>query len=305
MGCLHPGLQNHLKPMKTNKYHKYHSLAAMQLSQRLWGSGGRAPSTTPYLHPDLQNHLKPLKTMQRHINVPNVREGSAAERKPVNPPVTSGNQACLEGILPISINLWKRGGLPPPSPSGSRRTLSPDPRILSSDAPPDFLIFALGPCWYSILCKKKVVRNQHFGSKTTTEFFDFCSRSQLILLFSLFRFFGRAREERSIFKRSKNENVVISLDRVQFHLPKTTKREPPETRFLPKKGRFSKRLQNGIVKISWGFPSKSPHGFTKNGLERVPENAPARARSGGRPEGPHIENVTISLYRVKIHLQKS
>ena len=50
--------------------------------------------------------------------------------------------------------------------------------------------------------------------------------------------------------------------------------------------------------------SKSPHGFTKNGLERVPENAPARARSAGRPEGPHIENVTISLYRVKIHLPK-
>ena len=91
---------------------------------------------------------------------------------------------------------------------------------------------------------------------------------------------------------------------MQFHLPKTTKREPPKTRVSPKKGRFSKRLQNGIVKISWGFPSKSPHGFTKNGLERVPENAPARARSAGRPEGPHIENVTISLYRVKIHLPK-
>ena len=148
------------------------------------------------------------------------------------------------------------------------------------------------------------MRNRLFDSKKTTEIFDFCYRSQLILLFSLFRFFGRAREERSIFKRSKNENVTISLDRVQIHLPKTTKREPPKTRFLPKKGRFSKRLQNGIVKISWGFPSKSPHGFTKNGLERVPENAPARARSAGRPEGPHIENVTISLYRVKIHLPK-
>ena len=169
---------------------------------------------------------------------------------------------------------------------------------------PKSLIFTLGPCWYSIFSKKKVARNRLVGFKTTTEIFDFCSRSQLILLLSLFRFFGRAREEGSIFKRSKNENVVISLDRVHFHLPKTTKREPPETRFLPKKGRFSKRLQNGIVKISWGFPSKSPHGFTKNGLERVPENAPARARSAGRPEGPHIENVTISLYRVKIHLPK-
>ena len=54
--CLHPGLQNHLKPLKTNiyhkyqfcsKYHKYHSLAAMQFSQRLWGSGGRALSKIP------------------------------------------------------------------------------------------------------------------------------------------------------------------------------------------------------------------------------------------------------------------
>ena len=148
------------------------------------------------------------------------------------------------------------------------------------------------------------MRNQFFVSKKTTEFLDFCSRSQLILLFSLFRFFGRAREERSSFKCSKNENVTISLDRVQIHLPKTTKRDPPETCFLRKKGRCSKRLQNGIVKISWGFPSKSPHGFTKNGLERVPENAPARARSAGRPEGPHIENVTISLYRVTFHLPK-
>ena len=43
---LHPGLQNHLKPMKTNKYHKYHSFAAMQLCQWLWGSGGSAPYHT-------------------------------------------------------------------------------------------------------------------------------------------------------------------------------------------------------------------------------------------------------------------
>ena len=74
-----------------------------------------------------------------------------------------------------------------------------------------------------------------FVSKKATKIFVFYSRCLIILLFSLFRFFGRAREERSIFKRSKNENVTISLDRVQFHLPKTTKREPPETRFLPKK----------------------------------------------------------------------
>ena len=66
---LHPGLQNHLKPMKTNKYHKYLSLAAMQFSQRLWGSGRRARSTTrqpPGLHPGLQNHLKPMKTNIYH-----------------------------------------------------------------------------------------------------------------------------------------------------------------------------------------------------------------------------------------------
>ena len=113
--------------MTINKYHKYHSLATMQLCQKVWGSGGRAPNTIRLLHLHLQNHRKPMKTMQWHINVPNVREGSAAERKPVNPPVTSGNQACLERILSISINLWKRGGLPPPSPSGSRRTLSPGP----------------------------------------------------------------------------------------------------------------------------------------------------------------------------------
>ncbi len=148
------------------------------------------------------------------------------------------------------------------------------------------------------------MRNRLFGSKKTTEFFDFCSRSLLILLFSLFRFFGRAREERSIFKRSKNENVTISLDRVQIHLPKTTKREPPETRFWHIKHRCSKRLQNGIVKKRKGFPSKSPHGFAKNGLARVPENAPARARPTRPPEVPHIENVTISLYRVQIHLPK-
>ena len=78
---------------------------------------------------------------------------------------------------------------------------------------------------------KEYMINGLFYSKKATEILVFCSQSLLILLFSLFRFFGRAREERSIFKRSKNENVTISLDRVQIHLPKTTKREPPETRF--------------------------------------------------------------------------
>ena len=127
--------------MKTNIYHKYHSFAAnitnitvWQLCSSLKGYGGLGgehfivSGNTRRLHPGLQNHRKPVKTMQRHINVPHVREGSAAERKPVNirrlPPVTS---ACLKRILSISINLWKRGGLPPPSPSGSRRTLSPGP----------------------------------------------------------------------------------------------------------------------------------------------------------------------------------
>ena len=148
------------------------------------------------------------------------------------------------------------------------------------------------------------MRNRRFGSKTTTEILVFCSRCLIILLFSLFPCFERARQERSISKRSKNENVTISHDRVQIHLPKTTKRGPPDTRFLRQKHRCSKRLQNGIVKISWGFPSKSPHGFAKNGLARVPANAPARARPTRPPEVPHIENVTISLYRVQIHLPK-
>ena len=219
--------------MKTDKYHKYHSLPQIsQISQ--FGSYAVLSKA--------MGDIKPMKTMQRNISVPDVREGSAAERKPVNPPVTSGNQACLKRVLSISINLWRRGGLPPPSPSGSRRTLSPDPPCLLYRPPPKSSTLALGPCQYSILHKKKVVRNQLFASKTTTEIFDFCSTYKLILLFSLFRFFGRAREERSIFKRSKNENVTISLDRVQFHLPKTTKRQPPKTRFSPKKGRFSKRL---------------------------------------------------------------
>ena len=57
-------------------------------------------------------------------------------------------------------------------------------------------------------------------------------------------------------------------------------------------------------KISCGFPSKSPHGFPKNGLARVPENAPARARPTRRPELPQIGNVTISLYRVKMNIPK-
>ena len=129
--------------MKTNKYHKYHSFAAMQLCQRVWvwGSGGRASSTIRLLHPDLQNHLKPMKTMQRNINVPDVREGSAAERKPVNPPVTSGNQACLRRILPISINLCYRGGLPPPSPSGSCRHPVAGPPSTTNFATPEFFNF--------------------------------------------------------------------------------------------------------------------------------------------------------------------
>ena len=105
-------------------------------------------------------------------------------------------------------------------------------------------------------------------------------------------------------KRSKIETVNISLDREQIHLPKTPKREPPETRCLRKKTRFPERLQNGIDKKRAGFPSKSPHGFAKNGLARVPENAPAPARPTRRPELPQIENVTISLYRVQIHLPK-
>ena len=120
--------------MKTNIYHKYHSFAANITNITVWqlcsslkgygglgGEHGPVSGNTRRLHPGLQNHRKPMKTMQRHINVPHVREGSAAERKPVNPPVTSGNQACLKRVLPISINLCYRGGLPPPSPSGSCR----------------------------------------------------------------------------------------------------------------------------------------------------------------------------------------
>ena len=53
-----------------------------------------------------------------------------------------------------------------------------------------------------------------------------------------------------------------------------------------------------------GFPSKSPHGFAKNGLARVPENAPARTRPTRRPEVPQIENVNISLDREHFHLPK-
>ena len=124
------------------------------------------------------------------------------------------------------------------------------------------------------------------------------------MLFSLFRFFGKARQERYISKSSKIENVNISLDREHFHLPKTPKRGSPETRVWRTKQRFPERFQNGIVKIRKGFPSKSPQGFAKNGLARVPENAPARARPTRRPELPQIGNVTISLYRVKIHLPK-
>ena len=88
------------------------------------------------------------------------------------------------------------------------------------------------------------MRIRRFGSKKAIEIFDFCSRSWLILLFSLFRFFGRAREERSIFKRSKNENVTISLYRVKIHLPKKLKwglpggsREVDFESFLYKKGK--------------------------------------------------------------------
>ena len=124
------------------------------------------------------------------------------------------------------------------------------------------------------------------------------------MLFSLFRFFGKARQECYISKSSKIENVNISLDREHFHLPKTPKRESPETRFWRKQLRCSERLQNGIVKIRPGFPSKSPHGFAKNGLARVSENAPARTRPTRRPEVPQIENVTISLYREHFHLPK-
>ena len=114
--------------------------------------------------------------------------------------------------------------------------------FLRTAPPPKLLMFALRPLKYLILGSQKAAQNPHVCSKKTPEILVVCSRCLKILLFSLFRFFGRAREERSIFKRSKNENVTISLDRVQFHLPKTTKREPPKTRFLPKKYRFSKRL---------------------------------------------------------------
>ena len=95
----------------------------------------------------------------------------------------------------------------------------------------NFSIFAHGPPRYSNSGSQKVTQNPHVGCKKTTEILVVCSRCRLILLFPLFRFFGRAREERSIFKHSKNENVTIPLDRVQIHLPKTTKSEPPETRF--------------------------------------------------------------------------
>ena len=49
---------------------------------------------------------------------------------------------------------------------------------------------------------------------------------------------------------------------------------------------------------------KITSGFAKNSLARVPENAPARTRPTRRPEVPQIGNVTISLYRVQIHLPK-
>ena len=81
-----------------------------------------------------------------------------------------------------------------------------------------------------------------------------------------------ARQERYISKSSKIENVKISKDGEHFHPPKTPKKRSPETRVLRKKRRIPERLQNEIVKISWGFPSKSPQGFAKNGFARVPEN---------------------------------
>ena len=86
--------------------------------------------------------------------------------------------------------------------------------------------------------------------------------------------------------------------------PQNDQKGASRNAFLVKKRRLSERLQNGIVKKRKGFPSKSPHGFAKNGLARVPENAPARARPTRRPELPQIGNATISLYRVKIHLPK-
>ena len=124
------------------------------------------------------------------------------------------------------------------------------------------------------------------------------------MLFSPFSFFGRARQERSILKRAKIKTVNISLGREQMHLPKTPKREPPETRCLREKRRFSKRLQNGIVKktprisikiTSW-FGEKRPCESTRK--RTCPHASNATSRTA--PD----QNVTISPYRVKTHLPK-
>ena len=152
----------------------------------------------------------------------------------------------LDFALVCLISLSRRLGLAPRIPPG----LPFSPPFAPLFASLKFSIFALHPLRYSNLGSQKDAQNPTFSSQKTTEIFVFCSRCSLILLFSLFCFFGRARQERSILKRSKIETVNISLDREQIHLPKTPKREPPETRFLRKKHRLSKRLQNGIVKIS-------------------------------------------------------
>ncbi len=114
--------------------------------------------------------------------------------------------------------------------------------------------------------QNKVARNPLDASKNTSEIFDFCSRSLLILLFSLFCFFGKARQERYIWKSSKIENVNTSEDREHLHPPKKPKKGSPETRVWRKKtltsGKAPKwtRSNNLMIslKITSGFCEKQP-----------------------------------------------
>ncbi len=143
----------------------------------------------------------------------------------------------------------------------------------------NFSIFAHGPPRYSNSGSQKVAQSPCVCAKQTTEIFVVCSRCLLILLFSPFCFFGRARQERSILKRSKIETVNISLDREQIHLPKTPKREPPETRVLRKNVDFRKGSKMESLKNAQDFHQNHLMVWRKTALREYPKtHLPARVQ---------------------------
>ena len=148
-----------------------------------------------------------------------------------------------------------------------------------------------------IQAPKKLPKINMLALTKTTEIFVFCSRCLLILLFSLFCFFGRARQERSILKRSKIETVNISLDREQIHLPKTPKREPPETRVLRENIDFRKGSKMESLKHAQDFHQNHLMVWRKTALREYPKtHLPARVQR----DVPNCPRSEMSLFHYTV-----